>query len=165
MRQARLSYVPMLVLLALALAACGNGEDRPGMVTKEGGTGSATGTHTGSASGTHAGSGTAAPPFSEDQADSVVQVRLEDNACVGIPGVVKGPKVFFKATNRGAADHELEIVDANGKAVGEIKALNAGASGTLAVDLAPGTYTAQCLVELGGKPHSELGMKTTFRVE
>jgi hypothetical protein len=155
----------VMAAAALALAGCGDGEDRPGTVTPEGsgsgtGTGSASGTHTGSASGT----GPAAPAFGEAQADSVVDVALEDFTFVGIPATVKGPKVFFKATNKGPADHELEIIDASGKAVGEVAAMASAKSGTLAVELKPGTYTAQCLVETDGKTHVELGMKTSFQV-
>ena len=154
----------MMMAVALALAGCGDGEDRPGTVTEEGGSGSASGTHSGSASGTHAGTGTAAgPAFSEAQADSVVDVSLQDFSFVGIPATVKGPKVFFKATNEGSADHELEILDASGKPVGEVAAMPSGKSGTLAVELKPGTYTAQCLVETNGKPHTESGMKTSFQ--
>ena len=154
----------MMMAVALALAGCGDGEDRPGTVTEEGGSGSASGTHSGSASGTHAGTGTAAgPAFSEAQADSVVDVSLQDFSFVGIPATVKGPKVFFKATNKGSADHELEILDASGKPVGEVAAMPSGKSGTLAVELKPGTYTAQCLVETNGKPHTESGMKTSFQ--
>ena len=154
----------MMMAVALALAGCGDGEDRPGTVTEEGGSGSASGTHSGSASGTHAGSGTAAAPaFNEAQADSVVDVSLQDFSFVGIPATVKGPKVFFKATNKGSADHELEILDASGKPVGEVAAMPSGKSGTLAVELKPGMYTAQCLVETNGKPHTESGMKTSVQ--
>lgn len=154
-----------MVVVALALAGCGDGEDRPGTVTPEGsgsgtGTGSASGTQTGSASGT----GPAAPAFTEADANSVVDVALQDFSFVGIPATVKGPKVFFKASNRGPADHELEILDASGKAVGEVEAMPNGKTGALAVELKPGTYTAQCLVETGGKTHVELGMKTSFQV-
>ncbi|MDQ3679542.1 MAG: cupredoxin domain-containing protein [Actinomycetota bacterium] len=155
--------VLVMVAAALALAGCGDGEDRPGTVTPEGsgtGTGSASGTHTGSASGT----GPAGPAFGEAQANSVVDVALHDFSFVGIPATVKGPKVFFKAINRGPADHELEILDAGGKAVGEVEAMANAKSGTLAVELKPGTYTAQCLVETGGKTHVELGMKTSFQI-
>ena len=163
MRRRRLLCLPGAILLALA--SCGDGEDRPGMVTKEGGTGSASGTQSGSASGTHSGSAAPAPAFGEAEADRVVQVDLENHRFVGLPATIKGPKVFFKATNKGPADHELEILDATGKGLGEIEAMKAGASGTLAVELRPGTYTAQCLVEENGKPHADLGMKTEFEVE
>ncbi len=159
----------LVVAALVVLGACGNGEDRPGTVTEEGPTGSASGTHSGSASGTGAGSASgthagAPAPFGEAEADSVVDVTLEDYAFVGIPASLQGPKVFFKATNKGPSDHELEILDSSGKPVGEIEAMPPGRSGTLAVELKPGTYTAQCLVEAEGRTHAELGMKTTFQV-
>lgn len=151
----------------MALGACGDGEDRPGTVTEEGRSGSASGTHSGSASGTGTGSATHAPTgatFGEAEADTKVEVTLQDHTFVGIPDSLKGPKVFFKATNRGPADHELEILDSSGKRVNEIEAMSPGRSATLAVELEHGSYTAQCLVETGGKTHAELGMRTTFGV-
>jgi plastocyanin len=178
--------VLVMVIAAGALAACGDGEDRPGTVVEEDGggtgtgsasgtaTGSASGTHTGSASGTGTGSASgtgtgsataAAPAFEESDADTVVQVTLKDFAFEGLPRTIKGPKVFFKANNAGPEDHELEILDANGEALGEIEAMPVGRSGTLALELEPGTYTAQCLVETDGKPHTDLGMTATFTVE
>jgi hypothetical protein len=36
---------------------------------------------------------------------------------------------------------------------------------SLALELAPGTYTAGCLVAEGVKTHRELGMEATFTVE
>ena len=154
-------WVAVVVPVALALGGCGDGEDRPGTVSKEG-----TGTSTGSVSGTGTGSatGTGAPAFSEAEADTVVEATLEDFRFVGIPPMVKGPKVFFKATNKGRVDHELEVLDAGGKAVGEIKAVPSGKAGTLAMELRPGTYTAQCLIETDGKKHADQGMKTSFQV-
>jgi hypothetical protein len=170
----------MLVVAGL-MAACGDGEDRPGTVVEEDGggsvSGSASGTHTGSASGTGSGSasgthtgsasatGTEAPAFKESEADTVVDVTLKDFAFDGLPRTVTGPKVFFKATNAGPADHELEILDEDGEALGEIEAMAMVRSGTLALELEPGTYTAQCLVETDGKTHAEMGMTATFTVE
>ena len=154
--------VAVVVPVALALGGCGDGEDRPGTVSKEG-----TGTGTGSVSGTGTGSatGTGAPAFSEAEADTVVEATLEDHRFVGIPASVRGRKVFFEATNKGPADHELEVLKEGGEAVGEIPAMAAGKSGTFAAELEPGRYTIQCLVEEGGKTHVELGMITTLTVE
>lgn len=153
----------------LVLGACGNGEDRPGSVIEEGPTGSASGTHSGSASGTGTGSASGthaggAAAFGEAEADTKVEVSLEDHAFVGIPASLDGPKVFFKGTNKGPSEHELEILDSSGKPLGEIEAMPPGRSATLALELEPGTYTAQCLVEVEGKTHADLGMKATFRV-
>lgn len=156
MRSIRLST--LAVALAIVLAGCGNGEDRPGMVTKEGGSGSGSGTHAGSASGT-------GPAFPQGEASAVVDVAMEDYRFVGIPPSVKGPKVFFKLTNRGSVDHELQVIDANGRRVGHIHHVGPRKSGELAVELAPGTYTLRCLVETGGKTHVQLGMESKLTVE
>jgi hypothetical protein len=164
----------VVVVGGLALVGCGGGEDRPGEVTTEGGgapTGSASGTHSGS--GTHAGSATGTgahgedtpPAFPESEADTRVAVALQDFAFVGVPATVKGPKLLFSAENKGPSPHELEVVDAGGKAVGEIHEFPKGATKTLAVRLEPGSYSLQCLVMEGDRTHADLGMKTALTVE
>ena len=168
MRMPRRLAASLVAAGLLLLGACGDGEDRPGEVTTENGTGSGSGsgTHSGSA---HSASGSSAggeePAFAESDADTVVEVRFVDFRFEGIPRTVKGPKVFFEAENEGKHPHELEILDASGEAVDELPEIAAGKSGVLAVELEPGTYTIQCLVEEDGKPHADLGMKTTFTVE
>jgi uncharacterized cupredoxin-like copper-binding protein len=151
------------VSVSLLTVSCGDGENRPGMVTREGQTGS--GTHRGS--GTHSGSssGTAAPAFAEREATTVIEVTTEDHRFVDIPATAKGPRIFFKASTKGSTDHELEVIDADGRRVGKVYALKPGSSGSLAIELQPGTYTVQCLVETGGKPHSQLGMQNKLTVQ
>lgn len=158
MRRVVVSWVAVLAMV-VGVAACGDdGEDRPGQVTEENGTGSGTGT--GSASGTGAGAA-----FSEDDADTVVHVKGGDFAFEGIPASVEGPKVYFEFENEGPSEHELEIVAPDGEPAGEVAALEAGEEGHLAVELEPGEYTAQCILETpGGETHAELGMTQTFTV-
>ena len=93
-----------------------------------------------------------------------VKVSLENFKFVGIPAVIDGPTVRFDAVNKGTADHELDVLDANGEALGEIEAMKSGKKGTMTLDLPPGKYTAQCLVDEGGKTHKELGMVQDFKV-
>ena len=133
----------------LVLAACGDGS----------GSGSASVSGSGSGAG-----GEEELAFPESEANTVVDVTLQDYAFVGIPASVQGPKVFFKTTIKGSSTHELEILDAEGDAVDEIEAYEGGETKELALELAPGTYTAQCLVKEGAKTHKQLGMTQTFTV-
>lgn len=145
----------ILLLMAGTLASCGGGEDRPGEATKCGGTASVSGSGAG---------GETDLPFSRSDADTVVPVVLRDYEFAGLPSEVKGPNVIFTATVEGANCHELEVLDAGGDAVGEIKAFPAGENKQLGVEVEPGTYTVQCLVEEGAKTHAELGMKAALTV-
>ena len=155
----------VVVLVGVALlftGACGDGEDRPGQVTSESDDASGSGSASGSASG-HGGHEDSEAAFEASEADSTVDVVLQDFAFVGIPAEVKGPNVLFKASVK-AGEHEIEITDSDGKAVGELEAFKPGKTKELALELEPGTYTAACHVEEGAKTHEELGMKTTFTV-
>lgn len=164
----------LAVAAVLVLGACGDGEDRPGQVTSEGsgsGTGSASGTGTGSASGAGSPSGAhehgqgAVASFSKSEADSQVAVTLTDYA-IAMPATVKGKKVFFEATNGGAAEHELLVVDDHGDELGGIEPFaKAAGQKTVALELEPGSYKAVCLVKEGAKTHQELGMEASFTVE
>lgn len=149
---------------ALFTGACGDGEDRPGQVTSENddASGSASGSSTGSASG-HGGHEDSEAAFEASEADTTVEVVLQDFAFVGIPAEIKGPKVLFEATVKNG-EHEIEILDSDGEAVGELEAFKPGKAKQLAIELEPGTYTAVCHVEEGAKTHEQLGMKTTFTV-
>ena len=165
----------LVVLVGVGMfvvGACGDGEDRPGQVTSEsdGSSGSASGSSTGSASGSSTGSASGhgehedtEPAFEASEADTTVDVVLQDFAFVGMPAEIKGPNVLFKASVK-TGEHEIEILDADGEPVGEIAAFKPGKTKELAVELEPGTYTAVCHVEEGAKTHEELGMKTTFTV-
>ena len=95
---------------------------------------------------------------------TVVKVSLENFKFVGIPAVIDGPTVRFDAVNRGSVEHELELLDADGEALGEIEAMKPGKKGTMTIDLPEGQYTAQCILEEGGKTHKELGMVQDFEV-
>lgn len=106
------------------------------------------------------------PGFPESEADTVLEYKLVDYAFEG-PSTAKGPKVYFEAENEGTQEHELEVLDPDGEPVGEIEAFPpGGTSEPLAVELEPGTYTLQCLVETPeGKVHKDLGMVADLTVE
>jgi uncharacterized cupredoxin-like copper-binding protein len=127
------------------------------------GSASGSGTHSGSGSGS--GSAAVAPAFQEADASTVVEVDMVDFRFSGLPETVKGPKVFFKVKNSGPSHHELVVVGADGRHLGEVHELESGKSGTLAIELAPGTYTAQCLTKADDKTHVQLGLESTFKVE
>ena len=106
-----------------------------------------------------------APAFEEADADAVLEYALVDYKFEG-PAEVEGQKVFFKATNEGAEDHELEVLDANGEPLGEVEAMPPGEEGSAAIELAPGTYTLQCILETAdGKVHRDLGMEMELEVK
>jgi hypothetical protein len=146
----------VLAVLALGAGACGGGEDRPEQATSKCSTGA-------SASVSASGVGEELA-FPADEADTEIAVTLQNYAFVGIPATVKGPKVLFEAKVSGSNCHELEILDAGGDPVGEIPAFPSTETKTMAIELEPGTYTAQCLVKEGKKTHADLGMKTRFTV-
>lgn len=106
------------------------------------------------------------PGFPKSEADTVLEYKLVDYAFEG-PSTAKGPKVYFEAENEGTQEHELEVLDPDGEPVGEIEAFPpGGTSEPLAVELEPGTYTLQCLVETPeGKVHKDLGMVADLTVE
>ena len=145
MRRA-LGVVGAAVLLAM-LAACGNGDDV--------GSDNHTGDHGGKGAG-----------FSESEATTVVRATLRDFAFESIPSTVKGPKVYFEASNQGPTEHELVVMDEAGKELGEIESFSKGKeSKPLALELQPGRYKLSCLVKLGDRTHADLGMEATFTVQ
>ena len=149
-------------MLVFVTGACGSGEDRPGNASASA-SGSASASASASASGSHA-HGEAEKEFAEGEEDSTVAVTLKDYAFEGVPTETKGENVLFEARVT-TGEHELEVLDADGKALGEIEPFKAGdGMKELALHLEPGTYTLQCLVEEGAKTHKELGMVATLTV-
>jgi plastocyanin len=132
----------------------------------------ASGSSSGSAAASGSSSGSASssaaaqtPAFQESEADTRADYNLVDYKFEG-PASVKGPRVWFTARNTGTQNHELEILDASGEALGEIEefAPNANAD-PLAVELQPGTYTLQCILEnQAGEVHKDLGMELKLTV-
>lgn len=128
------------------------------------------GSGSGSSSGSTAASGSSSeaaetPAFTEAEATSTLEYTLVDYKFEG-PTEAVGPKVLFTAENTGTQTHELEILDSEGEALGEIEEFAPGADADpLAVELAPGTYTLQCILENDkGEVHKDLGMVATLTV-
>lgn len=107
-----------------------------------------------------------AAAFSASEADTKASYILTDFKFDG-PLTVKGPNVYFTATNAGTQDHELELLDSTGKPVAEVKNFAPGAKARpVAAVLAPGTYTMQCLLKTPkGEVHKDLGMVAELKVE
>ncbi len=106
-----------------------------------------------------------APAFEEADADAVLDYELLDYRFKG-PAEVEGHKIYFKATNGGTEDHELEVLDPSGEPVGEVEAMPPDAEGSAALELAPGTYTLQCILETpDGRVHRDLGMHMQLEVK
>lgn len=114
----------------------------------------------------------------------VVPVTAVDFAFQGIPSEVPAGPVAFELTNDGDAAHEMVIFElGEGADMNELLAAEEppteeqarevggtfappGEGGVYAnVDLDPGTYAVVCFIPgPEGKPHYELGMKSTFEV-
>lgn len=135
----------VLVVAGLVLSGCGGGDDE-------------------ASGGDHgAGHGDAAD-FPASEADTALEVSMKDFVFQGLPATVTGSKVFLTVANQGPAEHELVVFDDEDKAMGGIEELPSGQTKTLALELEPGTYTAKCLIDVGGKTHAELGMQSSFTV-
>jgi hypothetical protein len=142
------------------MGACGSTEE-----LSQGGTAGPSATTTTVGGVTTSTAGAQAPAFEEADADAVLDYRLVDYRFEG-PAEVEGHKVFFKAANHGTEDHELEVLDPNGDPVGEVEAMPPGEEGSAALELEPGTYTLQCILETAdGKVHKDLGMQMELEVE
>jgi uncharacterized cupredoxin-like copper-binding protein len=106
-----------------------------------------------------------APAFEEADADAVLDYALLDYRFEG-PKTAEGHKIFFKAVNDGTEDHELEVLDPKGEPVGEVEAMPPGEEGSAALELEPGTYTLQCILETAdGRVHRDLGMVAELEVK
>jgi iron uptake system component EfeO len=84
-----------------------------------------------------------------------------------VSDIVTGETIRFEMDNKGEQPHEFEVLDPDGRAVGEIAEIAASFSGGATMGFeAPGVYTYQCILvdPESGKEHTELGMIGTFEV-
>jgi plastocyanin len=84
-----------------------------------------------------------------------------------VSDIVTGETIRFEMDNKGEQPHEFEVLDPDGRAVGEIAEIAASFSGGATMGFeAPGVYTYQCILvdPESGKEHAELGMIGTFEV-
>lgn len=168
----RRALAVVAVVASMALAGCGGDDDSAdhadhGEPTSTSSPGATAGPGATSAPSTTADGHaheTTSTAFPRSQASERVEIELVDFSFVGMPATVTGPKAFFSGVNKGPSDHEMEIIDQDGRSVGAVKPYPKGQTRELAVELQPGTYTIQCLVKQGDQTHAQLGMKNTFAV-
>lgn len=102
--------------------------------------------------------------------DRQVDITAVDFAYPGldIGQVTSGETLRFEMTNDGTQQHEFEVLGPDGEAVGEVAAMDPGASGGATITLSePGEYRYQCILvdPATEQPHTELGMEGTFQVD
>ena len=99
----------------------------------------------------------------EAKADREVELEAVEYKFNGIDGFTAkaGETIEFKMANKGAEEHEFEILDADDKALGEVEPVKPGEEGEAYISFAKaGTYTYICDIE----DHAAKGMKGTFTV-
>ena len=188
-RTARLVSLPLALVLALGLLSAACTDDGGDVRSSGSGSGSGSGA---SASAAGSGSGSTAEaecvPVGEDlEADTEVDVTLDEFSIVADPAEAPAGAVSFVAKNDGEEAHELvvvkataddlEIVDGqvdeealpDGALIGEIEPFPGGTSCTGTFELTEGDYTLFCnIVETEDdgtvESHVEEGMITGFSV-
>jgi plastocyanin len=141
----RISMALIAIMIALALAACGDDDDDDTAAAPE--TTTAEETTTEDTAGTGGGGG-------ESLTISETEFALDP----ADPTVAAG-EVTITAVNDGATVHNLEV---EGNGVEEITDdLNPGDSGELTLDLEPGEYEIYCAIGT----HAAQGMEGTLTVE
>ena len=177
--------VMVLVLMALLVAACSR-DDGAGVRTIDEGTGAGSASAPGSAStpgatGSAPGAGAAVDPAN---ADTRVQVMLNEWSVTPQPAEVPAGVVAFDVKNEGGTLHEVVVLRADGvealpsnpdgtanedalgpeNAVGEVE-VPVGETGTVAFQLQPGNYVLICnILDEQGHAHFKEGMRVPFKV-
>jgi uncharacterized cupredoxin-like copper-binding protein len=128
--------------VAVPIAGCG-GDDNDNGDTSEAGQASTTG----GAAATGAG--------------GAVDLTATDFTFTPSDPTVKSGEVTFNLKNDGETAHSLEIEDVNGEDAEIEGDVSPGQSGTLEVNLKPGTYEFYCPVD----GHKEMGMTGEIRVK
>ena len=141
------AMIVLAVALSLGLVACGDDDDDDAAPAT-------------SAEATGEETTTTAEEAPAEGGGETVQVSETDFAIDPANPTVQAGTVTFEVTNDGQAPHNLEV-EGNGIEA-ELEAdLAAGESGTLTVDLQPGTYEWYCPVG----NHAEMGMEGELTVE
>ena len=99
------------------------------------------------------------------QAEATREVEIDavDFKFDGMSGFTAkaGETIKFELINKGAVQHEFEVLDSTGKALGEVEPVDPGKEGEANITLPrAGTYTYVCDIE----DHKAKGMSGTFTV-
>ena len=109
-------------------------------------------------------SGKGGEQSSEDaEADREVEIEAVEYKFHGLDGfTAKAFEIIeFKMANKGTEEHEFEVLDTDGNALGEVEPVAAGKEGEAYITFSKaGTYTYVCDIE----DHEAKGMKGTFTV-
>jgi uncharacterized cupredoxin-like copper-binding protein len=96
-----------------------------------------------------------------DREHEVIGIDFSFSGMDGFTGKA-GETIEFYLQNNGTVEHEFEVLDPSGKALGEVEPVPPGNKGEGKVTLGDaGAYTYVCGIE----GHPEQGMKGTFTVE
>jgi plastocyanin len=158
----------LLGVALIALAACGVGQDAGAEREPRAGRGADRTTDTGNASDeTAPAAGTG--PTRVDPRRAGLDISLGEWAVTPEAKTIRPGRVTLVITNRGTMNHGFEIeADSDHSGSGgsdgfklETELLAPGESTKVPIDLAPGTYKIECLVE----GHDDLGMENWLRVQ
>jgi plastocyanin len=162
----RSTVTTILVALSLALVACAS----PGANSKDAGQRSNQAGGNGGGGSEAAGSGTAGARV--DPRDDGLEVALGEWALTLEAGAIRPGRVTFVVHNRGTVPHGFEIEieaegdgDSSGPGSGdslkaETELLQPGETARLSLELLPGLYKVECLVD----GHDDLGMEGFLEV-
>ena len=76
--------------------------------------------------------------------------------------ITAGETIRFELVNEGEIDHELQLLNSDGRILGQIERLAPGQSGSVEVNFdEPGVYTVICDID----DHQILGQTASFAVE
>lgn len=147
-----------LLIVPLALVACGDDDETSSVNATSEQSSTETGGGYGAASG---GGDDGAAATTEDAAGGGETIAIAETEYKLDPAEVtaKAGSVTLDVSNDGGAVHNLEI---EGNDVEEVTdMLDPGDSGSLTVDLAPGEYELYCAID----GHRDLGMEGSLTVE
>ena len=159
----------ILVALSLASVACASRDTASGNAREAGQRSNGAGVDGGSDS---AGAGPATAGAKADPRDDGLMVALGEWAVTLEAGAIRPGRVTFVVRNRGSIPHGFEIEaegesegDSSGSGSGdglkaETELLQPGETARLALDLHPGLYKVECLVD----GHDDLGMEGFLEV-
>ena len=155
MRQARITLLPIILVVPLLIAAgCGGGDDGEGNAD----TTAAATTATEESGDEHATEESGDEHATGESDEHTTEIVMSDFKFEPLD-VSAGSDSTIEVLNEGAVDHDL-LVRKDGKTLGGIDVIAGGQSAKLKVDVEPGEYEIYCSVP----GHEEAGMVGTLTV-